>query len=242
MAHRVAALYDVEGNLPALDAVLGEVAGEGVDVVVCGGDLVVGPLPAEVFDRLADVRDVRYVRGNADRMVLNGTDEYGTDWGAYRERLGEARLAAVASWPLTVELEIDGIGRALFCHATPTADDPIYTRSTPDEDLAALLGDVEAELVVVGHTHVQFDRRLPSGPRVVNAGSVGIPFERPPGAYWALLGPGVELRRTEYDVEAAVSAMRSAGAQVGEEYLAELLEPPDGDETTARFEAARRGA
>ncbi len=241
MARRVAALYDVEGNLSALDAVLGEVASEGVDVVVCGGDLVVGPSPVAVFDRLADVRDVRYVRGNADRMVLHGTDEYGTDWGAYRDRLGEARLAAVASWPLTVALEIDGIGRALFCHATPTADDPIYTRSTPDDDLAALLGDVEAELLVVGHTHVQFDRRLPDGRRVVNAGSVGIPFERPPGAYWALLGPGVELRRTEYDVEAAVSAMQSAGGAT-EEYLAELLEPPDGDETTARFEAVRRGA
>jgi predicted phosphodiesterase len=241
VARRVAALYDVEGNLSALDAVLGEVANEGVDVVVCGGDLVVGPSPAAVFDRLADMRGVRYLCGNADRMVLWGTDEHGTDWGTYRERLGEARLAAVASWPLTVALEIDGIGRALFCHATPTADDPIYTRSTPDDDLAALLGDVEAELLVVGHTHVQFDRRLPDGRRVVNAGSVGIPFERPPGAYWALLGPGVELRRTDYDVEAAVSAMQNAGGAT-EDYLNELLEPPDGDATTARFEAARRGA
>jgi predicted phosphodiesterase len=242
VARRVAALYDVEGNLAALDAVLGEVANEGADVVVCGGDLVVGPSPAEVFDRLADVRDVRYLRGNADRMVLNATHEYGTDWEAYRERLGEARLRAVASWPLTVELEIDGIGRALFCHATPTADDPIYTHSTPDEDLAVLLGDVDAELVVVGHTHVQFDRHLPNGPRVVNAGSVGIPFERPPGAYWALLSSrGVELRRTDYDVGAAVAELRRVGGAT-EEYLNELLEPPDGDETTARFEAVRRGA
>ena len=239
---RVAALYDVEGNLPALDAVLAEVERESVDVVVCGGDLVVGPSPDEVFDRLAKVHDVRYLRGNADRMVLHGSHEYGTDWAATRARLGEARLATVASWPLTVELEIEGIGRALFCHATPTADEPIYTRITPDEDLAALLGDVDADLVVVGHTHVQFDRSLPNGLRIVNAGSVGIPFERPPGAYWALLGPDVELRRTEYDVDAAVAAMRSGRAPVGEEYLAELLEPPDAEETTARFEAARRGA
>ncbi len=240
MARRAAALYDVEGNASALDAVLAEVAREDVDVVVCGGDLVVGPSPAEVFDRLGGLGDVRYVLGNADRMVLHGTDEYGTDWGSYRERLGKDRLAAVASWPLTVELEIEGIGRALLCHSTPTADDPIYTRSTSDEDLAALIGDVGADLVVVGHTHVQFDRALPNGPRVVNAGSVGIPFERPPAAYWALLGPEVALRRTDYDVEAAVAEMRSAG--VAEDYLAELREPPDGDETTARFEAARRGA
>jgi predicted phosphodiesterase len=240
VARRVAALYDVEGNLPALDAVLAEVEREGADVVVCGGDLVVGPSPDEVFDRLAEAREVRYLRGNADRMVLHGTDEHGTDWGAYRARLGEARLAAIASWPLTVELEIDGIGRTLFCHATPQADEPLFTRSTPDEDLAELIGEVDARLVVVGHTHVQFDRRLPTGLRVINAGSVGIPFERPPGAYWALLGPEVELRRTEYDVETAVASMRVAG--VAEEYLAELLEPPDGEDTTARFEAARRGA
>jgi predicted phosphodiesterase len=240
VARSVAALYDIEGNLPALDAVLAEVEEEGADVVVCGGDLVVGPSPAEVFDRLAAFSEAWYLRGNADRMVLTGTDEYGTDWDAYRTRLGESRLAAVASWPLTVELEIEGLGRVLFCHATPTADDPIFTRATPDEELAALVGDPGADLVVCGHTHVQFDRRLARGLRVVNAGSVGIPFEQPRGAYWAILGPEVELRRTEYDVEAAVAAMRSAG--VAEEYLAELLEPPDGDETTARFEAARRGA
>ncbi len=240
MPHRVAALYDVEGNVAALDAVLAEVEREGVEMVVCGGDLVVGPSPAEVFDRLASVRDVRYVRGNADRMVLHGTDEHGTDWAAYRARLGEARLAAVASWPLAVDLEVEGVGRVLFCHSTPAADDPIYTRATPDEALSELIGDVDADLVVVGHTHVQFDRRLPNGPRVVNAGSVGIPFERPPGAYWALLGPEVELRRSEYDVEAAVTVMRSAG-NVTDEYLAELLEPPGAEDTTERFEAARRG-
>jgi putative phosphoesterase len=241
VARRVAALYDVEGNVAALDAVLAEVEREGVDMVVCGGDLVVGPSPAEVFDRFASVREVSYVRGNADRMVLHGTDEHGTDWAAYRARLGEGRLAAVASWSLTVELEVEGIGRMLFCHSTPAADDPIYTRATPDEDLSELIGDVDVDVVVVGHTHVQFDRRLPSGLRIVNAGSVGIPFERPPGAYWVLLGPEVELRRTDYDVEAAVTAMRRTGG-VTDDYLAELLEPPGAEDTTARFEAARRGA
>lgn len=240
MARRVAALYDVEGNLPALEAVLAEVGREGVDAVVCGGDLVVGPSAPEVFDRIAGLPDVRFVRGNADRMVLHGTDEYGTDWRAARERLGEERLAAVASWPLTAELEIDALGRVLFCHSTQIADDPIYTRATPDADLEDIFGGVEADVVVVGHTHVQFDRSLPSSLRLVNAGSVGIPFERPPGAYWALLGPAVELRRTDYDVAAAVAAMREQGAP--EEYVAQLLEPPDGDETTARYEAYRRGA
>jgi predicted phosphodiesterase len=240
VARRVAALYDVEGNLAALEAVLAEAAGEDVDVVVCGGDLVTGASPEGVFDRLHELPDVRFIRGNADRMVLHGEHEYGTDWGAYRRQLGEDRLAAVASWPLTVELDVEGLGRALFCHATPTADDPIYTRLTPDEDLSELLGGVDADVVVCGHAHVQFDRRLAGGPRVVNAGSVGMPFERPPGAYWALLGPDVELTCTSYDVEAAVAEMRAGGA--AEDYLAQLLEPPDGEETTARYEVYRRGA
>jgi putative phosphoesterase len=241
VAGRVAALYDVEGNLPALEAALADAEQEGVDVVVCGGDLVAGPSPPDVLDRLSRLPDVRFVRGNADRMVLHGTDELGTDWRGYRERLGEARLAEVASWPLTVELDLEGVGRVLFCHATPAADDPIYTRLTPDDDLATLLGDVRADVAVVGHTHVQFDRRLANGLRIVNAGSVGIPFERPRGAYWALLGPDVELRHTDYDVEGAVAAMREGGA-VPEQYLAELLDPPDDVETSERYEAYRRGA
>jgi predicted phosphodiesterase len=238
---RVAALNDIEGNLAALEAVLAKAEEAGVDAVVCGGDVVTGPFPAEVLDRLTSLADVRFLRGNLERLVLEGADEYGRDWNAERLRLGDARLAEIASWPLTVELEIDGLGRALFCHAIPTADEPIFTRRTPNEVVAELIGDVAADVVVCGHTHMQFDRLLPTGLRVVNAGSVGAPFERPRGAYWALLGAAVELRRTDYDVDAAVASIRSAGAPVDEELLGLLLEPPDRDETTARFEAARGG-
>jgi predicted phosphodiesterase len=238
---RVAALNDIEGNLAALEAVLAEAEEEDIDSVVCGGDVVTGPFPAEVLDRLTSRADVRFLRGNLERLVLEGADEYGRDWSAERLRLGDARLAAIASWPPVVELEIDGLGRALFCHAIPTADEPIFTRRTPNEAVAELIGDVAADIVVCGHTHMQFDRLLPTGLRVVNAGSVGAPFERPRGAYWALLGAAVELRRTDYDVDAAVASIRSAGAPVDEELLGLLLEPPDRDETTARFEDARRG-
>jgi predicted phosphodiesterase len=239
---RVAALNDIEGNLPALEAVLADMEEAGVDTVVCGGDVVTGPFPAEVLDRLTTLADVRFLSGNLERLVLEGADEYGRDWNAERVRLGDARLAEIASWPLTVELEVEGIGRTLFCHAIPTADEPLFTRSTPDDVVGELIGDVAADVVVCGHTHMQFDRRLKDGLRVVNAGSVGAPFERPRGAYWALLGPTVELRRTDYDVEVAVAAIRGAGALVDEELLGQLLEPPDRDETTARFEAARGGA
>jgi predicted phosphodiesterase len=236
---RVAALNDIHGNLPALEAVLAEVETAGVDTVVCGGDVVGGPLSAEVFDRLAELPDVRFVRGNADRFVLEGVDEFGLDWDAERRRLGEERLTAVASWPLTVELDIDGLGRTLFCHAVPSADEPIFTRVTPDEAVVEALGEVAANLLVVGHTHVQFDRVLPSGLRVVNAGSVGMPYEGRRGAFWTLLGPGVEHRRTEYDTEAAVAVIRAVDPEAHEQLVGYLLEPPDPDETSRFFENQR---
>jgi putative phosphoesterase len=236
---RVATLADIHGNLPALEAVLAEVEREGVDGVVVCGDVVGGPFPTEVLDRLTALPKVHFLHGNADRFVVEGTDEYGQNWAAERLRLGRERVAAIASWPTIVELEVDGLGRTLFCHAVPSADEPIFTRITPDEDVVALLGDVEADALVCGHTHVQFDRRLTTGLRVVNAGSVGMPYEGRPGAYWALLGPVVELRQTEYDTDAAVASIRAARADADEQLVGYLLEPPDPDETSAFFESQR---
>ncbi len=239
---RVAALYDIHGNLPALEAVLAELEREGIDAIVCGGDVVGGPFSVEVFDRVKSLPGARFVRGNADRLVLEGVAEHDVDWGVERQRLGESGVATIASWPLAVELEIEGLGRTLFCHAIPSADEPIFTRVTPDEDVAELIGDVQAELVVCGHTHVQFDRQLANGLRVVNAGSVGMPYEGRRGAFWARLGPTVELRRTDYDTDAAAATIRETAA-AGSEQLAEwLLEPPDPDEATAYFESRRSGA
>ncbi len=236
---RVAALCDVHGNLPALDAVLAEIHQEGVDAIVCGGDVVSGPFSAEVFDRMTSLPNVLFVHGNADRLVVEGVREHEVDWSAERERLGDQRLAAIAAWPLTVELEIHGLGRTLFCHAIPKADEPIFTRITPDVDVESLIGDTDADVVVCGHTHVQFDRRLPSGLRVINAGSVGMPYEGRRGAFWALLGPDAELCCTDYDVEAAAAAFRRTASPNAEQDAARLLDPPDPDEATAYFESQR---
>jgi predicted phosphodiesterase len=236
---RVAALNDIHGNLPALEAVLAELEREAVDLVVCGGDVMGGPFPAEVFDLLTGRSNARFLHGNADRLVVEGVDEHGQDWNGERRRLGDARLAAIASWPLTVELEIDGLGRTLFCHAIPSADEPIFTRITPDDHVIALIGDIEADLVVCGHTHVQFDRRLSNGLRVVNAGSVGMPYEGRRGAFWALLGPEVDLRRTEYDVEAAIATIGERDSTSHDQLIGYLRDPPDPDETTAYFESQR---
>ena len=235
---RVAAISDIHGNLPALEAVLAEVEAEGVAAVVVPGDTISGPWAAEVFDLLHGM-GATFVRGNADREVLERSNRFGqlAPWSA--DRLGASRLAAAAEWPLTASLDVDGLGSVLVCHSTPASDDPIYTRITPEGELLELLGPVEASVLVSGHTHMQFDRTLVNGLRIVNPGSVGMPYEGERGAYWALLGPDVVLRHTEYDVEACVAAIQVMGAPVPDGLLEQLLDPPDSISTTEYFESQR---
>src|SRR4029077_3512337 len=101
-----------------------------------------------------------------------------------------------------------GLGDVLFCHATPRNDVEIFTRLTADEIVIPMLADAGAPIVVCGHTHMQFERRFGST-RVVNAGSVGMPFGEP-GAYWLLLGADIELHRTIYDFDAAARAIEAS--------------------------------
>ena len=235
---RVAAISDIHGNLPALEAVLAEIDQEDVDEIVVAGDTAHGPWPAEVVDLLVE-RGARCVRGNADRDVLERSDRFGAlaPWSA--DRLGERRLAVVRDWPLTLELSIAGLGDVLVCHSTPQSEDPVYTRITPESELESIFETVGAEVVVCGHTHMQYDRPLANGPRIVNPGSVGMPYDGARGAYWALLGPDVEFRRTEYDVEATVAGIELLAAPVYERLLEQLLDPPDSESTTAYFESHR---
>jgi len=211
---RVAALADVHGNLPALEAVLAEVERERVDLVVCCGD-VAGPLGHECLDRLRSLGErARFVRGNADEDF---------------------------DWPLTVDVAIGGLGRVLFCHGSPRSEHEILTRITPVERVTAALSDVEADVVVGGHTHVQFDRAV-AARRLVNAGSVGMPYEGVRGAFWVLLGPDVELRRTDYDVDAAAAQLEATGFPGAAEQAGWLRDPPDPDEASAYFESQAGGA
>ena len=235
---RVAVLSDIHGNLPALEAVLADVEREAVDAIVVPGDTAHGPWAVEVFDVLAE-RGARFVRGNADRGVIEREARYGplSAWTA--DRLGERRLAAVAAWPLTLEVEVDGLGSVLVCHSTPESDEAIYTRITPDDELVEIFSGVEADVVLCGHTHSQYDRRLSNGPRVVNPGSVGLPYEGRRGAFWAVLGPEVEMHRTDYDVEATVAAIRNLGAPVDEHLLELMLEPMTSEAAAAEFEQLR---
>ncbi len=234
---RVAALYDVHGNLPALEAVLAEVERAQVDVIVSGGDVLWGPLQAECL-RLLVAADARFLRGNCERNVLAPSSE--TDrW--CLDRLRAADRALVAEWPLTIELAVGQLGRAVFCHATPRDDEEILTRSTPDDEARAALGGVSADIVVSGHVHVQSDRLLDGGPRLVNAGSVGMPCQGSPGAYWAVLDENVELRRTEYDVERALAELGRTGFPSFSETFAEPVRGVvSAESATEYFEQRRR--
>jgi diadenosine tetraphosphatase ApaH/serine/threonine PP2A family protein phosphatase len=143
----------------------------------------------------------------------------------------------MASWPETVELEVDELGEVLFCHGSPRSDEEIITKLTSDERLAEILDGIPHSVVVCGHTHSQFDRGHGSL-RVVNAGAVGMPYEGRPGAYWALLGPDVELRRTGYDYAAAAERIRTTGFPEAHEHVHDLyVDPPTSEETAELFEA-----
>jgi len=237
---RVAALFDVHGNLPALEAVLAERDVAGADLVLCGGDTVPGPFPRECAEALFALGGrLVMVHGNGEReVVARGGDA--ARWCA--EQLSGESLARLAALPSTATVAVDGLGRILLCHGTPRSDEEIVTLVTPDERLAGILEGVEADLVLAGHTHSQIDRRV-SAIRFVNGGSVGMPYEDEPGARWALLGPdGIELRRTEYDRDAAAARIRATGYPGADDFAAEyvLAQHPPG-ETAPYFEGLATG-
>jgi putative phosphoesterase len=213
---RIAALYDIHGNLPALEAVLDDVRCADVDHILIGGDVLPGPMPRETLDRLLALNTpASFIMGNGDRETL--ATRHGTispmipaffheamRWNAAQLTDDDERV--IERWPLTLQMRLDGVGEVLFCHATPRNDVEIFTEATSDEKLRPIFDPVRVDVIVCGHTHMQFDRMV-GCTRVINAGSVGMPFEGP-GAYWLLLGPGVDLRRTAYDLPAAADRVR----------------------------------
>ena len=242
----VAALYDVHGNLPALEAVLADRAFARADAVIVGGDVAAGPLPAEVLDRLqALALPVRWVRGNADREVVAAFDRGDTDPAAYgpddpagrADAFTAARITRAQRDLLAAFEEVVRFDGALFCHGSPRSDDEIVTALTPEARLAPMLDGVQEPLVVCGHTHHQFELHL-GAQRVVNAGSVGMPYQGEPGAYWLLVADGEpEPRRTAYDVDAAATVIRTSGFPDADDLIREsLVEPVDAAWVARHFE------
>jgi len=220
MSMKVAVLADIHGNLPALEAVLADVDLTDADLLMICGDVASGPLPIETMEVLRALPRARFVCGNADRGLVAAFDGAtlpkwpgpAFDWCA--SQLTREHRDFLASFTEPVSVEVDGIGRVLFCHGSPRSDEEMMTAETADSRLREFLSGVEADVVVCGHTHMPFDRVV-DGVRIINPGSVGMPYGNP-GAFWALLGPAVEFRRTDYDREAAAARIRRStwpGAQ-----------------------------
>jgi len=241
---RVAALYDIHSNLPALEAVIRDVRQAGVDLIVIGGDVVPGPMPRETLAYLLGLDiPMRFIHGNGDRAVLEL--KAGQETAALPPPVRElARWVAgqldaeqeriLAGWPSTLRLEIPGVGEVLFCHATPRNDTEIFTRLTPEDALRPVFEGVDVSLAVCGHTHMQFDRKV-GDLRVVNAGSVGMPFGGT-GAFWLLLGPDVQLRHTLYDLDGAAERVRASEYPQAREFAEKnILRPPSEEEILDAF-------
>ena len=239
---RIAALYDIHSNLPALEAVLDDVNEARVDCVVVGGDVLPGPMPSETLELLFNLEmPVHFIVGNGDLGVLAQLGEpepaavtyWGTTSGKPLPRplqeiprwtarqLSASHTAAIASWPKTLSLHFPDLGNVLFCHGTPRSETECFTRLTPSESLARAFEDIEAHIVVCGHTHMQFDRFI-GQIRVVNAGSVGMPFGRT-GADWMLLDEEIELRHTDFDAAAAAARVRATGYPQAAEFAAQYI-------------------
>jgi len=238
----VAVLADIHGNLPALEAVLADVAQADPDLLMICGDVASGPLPVESLDVLRALPRARFVRGNADRGLVSAFDGAtlprlpgpAFDWCA--SQLSREHRDFLASFSEPVSVDVDGIGRVLFCHGSPRSDEEMMTAETPDARLREFLAGVEADLVVCGHTHMPFDRVV-DGVRIINPGSVGMPYGDP-GAFWALLGPQVEFRRTDYDREAAAARIRrSAWPRAQEFAISNVVSVPSVETAMAFFRA-----
>ncbi|MFJ3192751.1 metallophosphoesterase family protein [Streptomyces griseoviridis] len=214
MLNRVAVLSDIHGVLPALEAVLAEPDVSDADRIVLTGDITAGPQPAQVLDLLTSLGDrVSWISGNADRELLEYRRGHrGTipdpiaPWAA--EQLRDDHLDLLDSLPRSLSLSVDGLGKVLFCHATPRDDEEVVLVDSRLDRWREVFDGLDADLrtVVCGHTHMPFVR-LAHGRLVINPGSIGMPYGRT-GAHWALLGPGVELRTTHFDLHTAATRLR----------------------------------
>ena len=245
---KIAALYDIHGNFPALDAVLKDLESIQPDVIVVGGDVVSGPMPVQTLERLRKLGErVVWIRGNGEREVVAAFDgrlsnpkmseevRQVTNWVA--RQLEQFQRDFLSQLPEQITLHVDGLGDILFCHATPRSDEEIFTSITPQERLRSIFTGIEQHIVVCGHTHMQFELQV-GDVRVLNAGSVGMPYADSPGAYWLLLeSEGYEFRRTAYDLESAAQRVLESGYPQAQDFAEEnMLKVPTAAEAMEVFE------
>jgi predicted phosphodiesterase len=205
-----ALLYDVHGNLPALEAALEDARAAGATDYVLGGDYATfGPWPRETVERLRELEAAEWIRGNVDRWTADPAgapdDELPRSAvAACREALGDELVGELGALP--EQLVLDGVR---YCHGSPVSDvQSFLPEPAPIEP--GLVGDAREGMIVFGHTHLPFRREGPDGVELVNPGSVGMPLDGDPRASYALLHEDgrVEHRRAEYDVHASARALR----------------------------------
>jgi diadenosine tetraphosphatase ApaH/serine/threonine PP2A family protein phosphatase len=208
---RIGVLYDVHGNVPALDAVLADASGFGVDRWVLGGDYIARePLASRTLAILRGLDALVRLRGNGERWLVEpplDRPEVLPTVQLMAEDIGAEEVGRLYALPERWEH-----GRVLFVHGSPLSDVESFHSEPRDED-ARLLDGVRDRVVVFGHSHLQFRRPGPDGTELLNPGSVGMPLDHDVRAAWAVWNgaEGFDLRRTEYDVEQAAADYRAAG-------------------------------
>ena len=208
----LAVLYDIHGNLPALEAVLAEVEDAGAGRFLLGGDYgTPSPAPQETLARLRELPKATWIRGNGERW-LREPPEIPEVTEAYKEFEGVLPDEEV-DWlyGLPASAELDGI---LYVHGSPISDVESFAPQAQEGE-ERMLGGVRDGTIVFGHSHQQFRRPGPDGTDLVNPGSVGMPLDGDVRAAWATWDGDFEFRRTEYDVERAAAAFRSMGGEFG---------------------------
>ena len=218
-------LYDIHGNASALDAVLAEAEGEGVDEWLLGGDYCAfGPWPLETLERLRTLENATWLRGNGERWLVDPPMNLAPE---QSEFVFAALASAIARLRASDIDDLIGLPTladrvdAFYCHGSPLSDVDSFAPEADDAD-ERLLAGVKGRQVVFGHSHVQFRRPGPNETELVNPGSVGMPLDGDTRAAWAIRRDGeLELRRTTYDVTPAVEQMREFdwGGRVAERLL-----------------------
>jgi predicted phosphodiesterase len=226
----LAALYDIHGNLPALEAVLADADAAGADRFLLGGDYAsLGAWPVETLERLRTLPSAGWLRGNWERWQAHPGEAPELDFiqaalAWVLDELPEGAAQELGELPTTIRLD-----EAFFSHGSPASDMRTFMpQPAGDED--ELLAGLHERRLVFGHSHLQFERVAANGVELVNAGSVGLPFDGDTRAAYALLREnGVELRRVAYDHLAVAAAIRERMPGFGDDLAVriETANPPE---------------